>query len=415
MSRPASAGLAAACAAAAFAGLARTLGLWTGDFASGAGLAVACAGAGLAAAFAFGAPSSAAAPWWSLAAALTGPVLAAWVKVAGLSAHQPELLTYGPAAPLGPLLPACALAFFLLGRAARASRARGPLDAAWAPAALLAAHAALGRLEAPLVLALATPALLLAAPRPGPAAASLALAAACAGSAAGAFRAVWTLRLDHLYAGWTWISPPAGEDARGAVRFPDGRAAVLRAGRLTFEDHATARLALAVVLGQAAAEPRGVLLAAPGGPTLLAAARAAGLEAAVRDRPPRTPPSARLDLLVARVPGRGGRADRARLVDLAALRAWRRGLTPEAPAGILFDSSAPAADVAAAAQDAAAAFGHAAVAELPGGVLVVASPRPVIADPGALAWRLPAPARLGWDPAVVLGTVVRWRPDAPRK
>ncbi|MDX6769732.1 MAG: glycerol-3-phosphate acyltransferase, partial [Elusimicrobiota bacterium] len=65
---PPRAGLAAACAAAAFAALTRSFGLWLGDFSLGAATALACAAAGLGAAFALPAPSAAAAPWWRLAA-----------------------------------------------------------------------------------------------------------------------------------------------------------------------------------------------------------------------------------------------------------------------------------------------------------------------------------------------------------
>ncbi|MDX6768293.1 MAG: hypothetical protein SF051_02075, partial [Elusimicrobiota bacterium] len=67
------------------------------------------------------------------------------------------------------------------------------------------------------------------------------------------------------------------------------------------------------------------------------------------------------------------------------------------------------AEVESARRAAAAAFGHAAVADLPAGVLVVGSPRPVVTDPAALAERLPVAARLGWEPAEVLAKGVVWR------
>ncbi len=97
---------------------------------------------------------------------------------------------------------------------------------------------------------------------------------------------MWTLRLDHLFAGWAWRLPPAGPEGLGAVRFPDGRVAVLRAGRLEFEDPATARLALLVLLGQSERAPGAVALSRPRGLTLPLAARAAGLEVLVLDDAP---------------------------------------------------------------------------------------------------------------------------------
>ena len=432
------AALTAACAAAAFASLTRLLGLWTGDITLGAGLAVACAAAGLAASFLLAAPGPDARPWWCLAAALSGPALAVWTRLAGLSASDPAYL--GPAAtPLLPLLAPAAAAFFFLGRAARGARA-GLVGVAQPPLATLAACAALERVEAPLVLALATPALLLAVPARLPALAGLALAAACGWNARAALRDAWTLRLDHLYAGWTWLAPPAGAEGLGLARFPDGRVASLRAGRLTFEDADSARLAMLAVLGQCVDPPTRVVLARPRNPSMTYAARAADLATIVVDPSPQAdgllaaiwslsgtpldpawkarrsaPGSPPADLLMIRVPGRGRRAERSGLADARALRAWRRTLRAGAPAGVLFAADAAPADVAATVADAASVFGHVRVADLPAGVLVLASPAPVATRADELVARLTMPVRVGWDPAPALEKGVRWRPEGPGK
>lgn len=428
-------GLACACAAAAFPAAARALGLWTGELSAGAALAAAAAGAGLLGSRLLPPPSGRAAGWWSLAAALAGPALAVWTRLAGLSASDPELLGYARPAPAAPLLAPAALLFLLLGRAARAAGVHRPLDAALPALALGASALALRRLDPALVLALATAPLLLAAPRRA-ALAGLLAAALAAWHARAAFTDAWTLRLDHLYTGWTWLSPPRGEEALAAVRFPDGRSAVLRAGKLEFEDHVSARLAMVALLGQHDALPESALLVSPRGPDLPAAARAAGLGCAVVDPSPeadrltaalwpetpdpawtaRSAPPPRPGLfgaLAVRVAGRGSRDDRAGVADRAALRRWRRRLAPEAPAALLLPGHAEEADVAAAAADAEAVFGHARVADLPAAVLVLASPAPVETSALLIAARLPSPALQGWEPAVALQRALAWRPTAP--
>lgn len=436
--RPLGAGLCAAVSAAAFAALTRVFAFWSGSFAWGAAAAALSAGAGLAAGLALGRPSEAATGWWRAAAALSGPLAAAWLRLAGLNDGDPGLLTPGATASLLPLLPAAALAFLALGRAYAACDAPSAAAALLPPAALLAAAAALGRAEPSLVLALSTPALLLGLPRRA-AVAALLLCAAAAWRAPHAFRDVWTLRLDVLYAGWKWVLPPAGDEGLGAVAFPDRRLASLRLGRLAFEDHGSGQAALLAVLGQREnAAPR-ALLVRPRGTPLPNAARMAGLEAELVDpdgradalleslwsatvsaaplaswKARRRPAGEGYGLLMLRVGGDGGREERAGLADARALKAWRRRLEPGAAAGVYLPGIASADSVSEAKAAASAAFGHAAVLDLDTAVLVLASPQPVLTDAGTLASRLPMTARVGWDPVELLKTL-RWRPDGARK
>lgn len=437
-----SAGLAAAVSAAAFAALARVLGLWTGDFSRGAALAALCAAAGLAAARLGGAPGERARGAWSVAAGVAGAAFAAWARLSGLNAHDPALLDPAASVSALALLPAAALLFFLLGRAARGAHRAQPLHLLAAPAALAATHLALERADPALVLAAACAPWLLAAP-PRAALAGLAVAGALGWHARAALRDVWTLRLDGLYPGARWLWEPAGGEGLGALRFPDGRLALLRAGRVYFEDPLGARAVVLAALGQ---RPEGsvatsALCVTPRSPSPLNAARNAGLDAVVVDPDPRAgrvvealwkemaagaepspgwaprrrpEPGPAAGLLLLRVPGRGAERDRRGTADRRALAAWRRALDADAPGAVLLAGQAAEADVAAARADAAAVFGHAAVLDLPAHVVVVASPRPVLTDPQELARRLPLPARMGWDAAAFLGRL-RWRPDGARK
>jgi hypothetical protein len=140
-----SAGLAAATAAAAFAALARALGLWTGDFSRGAALAALCAAAGLALARLGGEPGERRAGAWRVCAGVAGAAFAAWTRLYGLNTADPALLDPAASVPALALLPAAALLFFLLGRAALGARPARALELLAAPAALAAARFALER------------------------------------------------------------------------------------------------------------------------------------------------------------------------------------------------------------------------------------------------------------------------------
>lgn len=420
----------AAAAGAALAALAGLLGRWSANPALGWAVALGAAGLGRAALSAL-AGSSIAAPEesptedsserdarsWAVAGSLAALAVPALLRAHGLSGAAPSLL-YDPldGGALA-LVQAGILAAFAAGAWSRASRGAGAGGTAAALAAGAAVFGAMRFADPAMFLAAAALAVLAAAElrerpwrsretaplRARAYAMAAVLGLALAALAPNLLPTIWMARLQSAYPGGSYLTL-ADDGARlwAAYRFSNGDAMMLRDGVPQTPDPATARLALFAVLGQRPGLNR-ILLARPPEALLAIAAQEDGAlvtiedgsraEAAVldalggrgwRDRliVPReaAAPNAALIFLPTPSSTRG-------LADLKSLKALRRRLADGAAAGVLFPAGAPARDVDAAARDAAAVFGAARVADLPKGVLVLASPA-VQTDPAALTGNL---------------------------
>lgn len=441
-----------AAAGAALAALAGLLGRWSANPALGWAIALGAAGLGRAAACAFAASSGedtseGRARTWAAVGSLAALAVPALLRAQGLSQADPALLR----APLdgGKLTVGLAALLAALAAAAwsRAAKGAGVTGAAVAFAGACGAYAGLRFVDPSLILAAAALGALAAAElreRPwaaletsplrtrafvGAAVVGLGLAAL----APNLLPTVWMARLQASYPGGVYLTlADDGTRLWGAYRFSNGDAVMLRDGVLQTPDPATARLALLIMLGQREGMNR-LLLARPPEAVLALTAQKDGAlvtiedgtraEAAVLDAlggggswrtrlivaRDAAPPNAALIFVPTPVLTRG-------LADPDAMKAMKARLQNGAAVGVLFPPGAPAKDVDAAARAAAGAFGNARVADLPKGILVLASSAAARTDPAALAAVLtpdldePIP-----NLAEVLAARVQWRSASSAK
>jgi len=434
-------------AGAALAALAGLLGRWSANPALGWAVALGAAGLGRAASSAFAdAPEDGGqgARAWALAGAVAALAAPALLRVAGLSDPDPALLRVplqgGAPAALGLTALLAALAACAWSRA---SRGAGRAGAAAALAGGIFAQAGVRVADPALFLAAGALAALAAAElgeRPWRAASSLRAQAFGAAGVVGLGLAalapnllpsIWMARLQAAYPGGAYLMlADDGTRLHAAYRFSNGEAVMLRDGILQNPDPATSRFALLCVLGQREGLNR-LLLVRPPEALLALSAQQGGAVTTIKDGSPAE--AAVLDALGGgsswrvqlAVPGDAGGPSNEALIfvpspvatrglaDAPAMKSLR--LSPGATLGVLFPTGAPEAEVDAAARDAAATFGAARVADLPKGVLVLASPS-VSTDPSTLAARL-TPALFEPIPnlAQLLTDKVRWRPAPTRK
>jgi hypothetical protein len=438
--------LAAAGGAAAVA-LALLLGRWCASPFDGAGLALVAAALGVLAGARRGPLDPAAARVRAAAGALAALAIPALLRVVGLSLASPLQLAH-PLAGAGQAVLALGQAGALAAAAAfawtRALRGRAGLPAA--AAALAGAGAAwtagrAGPAEALAVAALVALSGAALAERPWASwearafrarlfAAAPAAGLLLAAAAPGLMRDVWMARLHAAYPGGEYLTRGAdGARVWASYRFSNGDGALLRDGVLQLTDPASAWAAAVAVLGQ---RPATASLLISGEPASLAADAALTLGAAadfVRGTPaaaaaadrlsapdwrksvPAPAAGAPLGAALALVPAPLDPFERRAAVGPAALATLRRRLRDGAAAAVLLPPNASPATVDAVLAASARVFGRSRAADLPRGTLVIASPDPVVTDPGTLFSRMPLTARLSRpDGARDLAAALHWRP-----
>jgi hypothetical protein len=440
-----------AAAGVAFASFAGLIGRWSANPALGWSAALAAAGLGRAAASRAGAADEERARVWAAAGALAALAVPALLRALGLSLASETSFLQSPlggaadaAFVLGQAGLLAALAAGAWSLAARGAGAGGAAAAlAGAAAAALAVHVA----EPELFLAAAALAVLAAAEfleRPWTRRESAPLRARAFGLAAALGLAlasfapnllitVWMARLHAAYPGGGYLA--AADDGTRlwtAYRFSNGAAMMLRDGVPQISDPATTRLALLLLLGQRDAGTT-LLLARPPDALIALTAQGYGAMVTIADESPAE--TAVLDALGGgrewrrKMTAPGPAAPNAALIFLpappsstlrrltgpGALKALRARLADDARVGILLPPGATARDVDEVSRSAASAFGAARVADLPKGVLVMASSADILTDLDQLSahvWQ--SMAQPISDPATILDGA-QWRSAPPAK
>jgi hypothetical protein len=428
----------AAAAGAALAALGALLGRWCADAALGWRIALSASA------------DDDGARAWAAGGALAALGVPALLRFLGLALADPALLekplgthaafTLGQASLLAAIAAACWT---------RAARGGGRI----APAAFLAGAAAafvlLRRVEASTLLAAAALAALsaaLTAERPwsrresAPLRSRLFAAAAAVGAllAACAPRLlpdVWMSRLHTAYPGGNYVTyADDGTDVWAAYRFSTGAATMLRDGVPQSPDPVSVQLSLLALIGQRSARTSLLLVRPPepaaaftaqnddaavvvedGSRAEAAALRALGSSADWTKELAPPPGGGKPDAALVFLPRPAGAGLR-RLAGASALKALRARLAGGAAAGLLLPPGTAPRAVDAAARSAAAEFGRARVADLPKGVLILASPVEIDVDPDILVGRL-SPAARQREPNAreALAEGLRWRSAPPSK
>ncbi|MDE2141142.1 MAG: hypothetical protein KGJ84_01850 [Elusimicrobia bacterium] len=439
---PARTAVIAACAGAAFAGFGGLLARWCADPLLGWTIALAAAAAGAAAGSFGNPPDEDGARAWTLGGALAALSVPALLRLLGLALADPSLLQNPLGTPRRALFvlgQAGALAALAAAAWTRATRGGGRGTAAAAALGAAAGACAFSRIDPPALLALAALVALASAElsdRPwtrtetAPLRARVFAAAAAAGlflawSAPRLLPDVWMARLHATYPGGRYLAlDDDGRHVWAAYRFSTGEAVALRDGRIQSLDLESSRVALCAVLNQfegrrsllvlGAPTPQLATMAAFGGAAVavegISPAESRAFDALTEEKwrvglstGPFRPDSA---LLVVAPSARAFMARRA----AAEVRRLRARMDKTAALGVMLPAAAApgtAARVLAAAQ---AAFGNARAADLPSGVLILASTDPIVVDSQLLFGRLSATARASYPNGDrELASDLRWR------